>query len=397
MQLKKPISIGAALSTAAYSLLSHAADKAWDIETTALIYAERDRVKVNEDVVKVKVDQGNEKTFTLTGIIDVMTGASPTGASKLGVGNIYTSPSGGAFTADANKIPVAEFSDRRFAAHAAWDRPWSKNARSTYGVDFSDEVDYSSLGGSFNLTGDFFEKMTSLTVGVSGNYDRVRPVNGVPIGLKSGSDKTGSYELDRKAGLQGLVGLTQVLNRRALVQLNFTLATQSGYLNDPYKVVSYGNVKSNDLQNYYFESRPQSRTSKIFYGKLNYAREDGGFVSMAGRYYSDDWKLRAATADMKFEQPMGGPDEYAGLHVRFSRQSAASFYHYQLTDDVNSPDYVGYVLLTFPGDTTALKSEKVPYVSADYRLARLDTLTFGAKYHRPVNWFDMKMILDTRA
>ncbi|MDH4275760.1 MAG: DUF3570 domain-containing protein, partial [Gammaproteobacteria bacterium] len=306
MQLKRPASISAALSAATYSLLSHGADKAWDVEATALVYSERERITVNEDVVKIKIDQGNEKTFTLTGIIDVMTGASPTGASKLGAGNTLTSPSGGKFNASPNQAPMAQFSDQRYALHASWDRPWSKNARVAYGVDFSDEVDYASLGGSFNLSGDFFEKMTNFTFGFSGNWDRIRPINGIPIGLNQIDDRKANYELDNKLGLQGLLGITQVLNRRTLLQFNFTLANQSGYLNDPYKVISYGAVNSNTYHNSFYESRPQSRTSRIFYSKLNYARTDGGFVSLAGRYYKDDWNLRQVMAEIKLDQPLAG-------------------------------------------------------------------------------------------
>ena len=74
-------------------------------------------------------------------------------------------------------------------------------------------------------------------------------------------DEGGGSELKRTADL--LVGLTQIVDRSTVVQLNYSASRADGYLNDPYKFVSVvesaaGTAPGEPLRQLY-EGRPDAR------------------------------------------------------------------------------------------------------------------------------------------
>lgn len=81
------------------------------------------------------------------------------------------------------------------------------------------------------------------------------------------------------------------------------------------------------------------------------------------RYVWDDWGIKAHTVDLKYRQPLG-ERFFVQPHVRYYQQTAADFYRSMLTNTevANLPQYA----------------------SADYRLAKLHTTSFGVKIgYRP--------------
>jgi hypothetical protein len=57
------------------------------------------------------------------------------------------------------------------------------------------------------------------------------------------SNKTGS---ETKDIIDVVIGVTQVVSRKMLVQLNYSFSNSSGYLTDPYKILSLVDGTSGD-------------------------------------------------------------------------------------------------------------------------------------------------------
>ena len=80
-----------------------------------------------------------------------------------------------------------------------------------------------------------------------------------------------------------LLGLTQVLGRHTVMRVNYSYSDSSGYLTDPYKILSVVDPVTGDLVGrtpapgesgptgvYRFESRPDSRRKQGLYAELRH-------------------------------------------------------------------------------------------------------------------------------
>lgn len=219
------------------------------------------------------------------------------------------------------------------------------------------------MGVSFTLSKDTEDKNRTYTAAIAFNYDLVSPVGGVPVAMSampvsgpkqtSGKDKT-------KTVTDLLVGVTQVLDRHSLLQLNYNLSIRNGYLTDPYKILSIVDDSSGlliDTDPYRFEARPDSRLSQSLYVKyVHQFTED--VVYLTYRYFWDDWNIYSQTIDMHYRYELGG-GHYLMPHARYYQQSSADFYS-------------AYLLNSNTANTQI--------ASADYRLGELTTTTLGLLY-----------------
>jgi len=377
MQLNDKASIRRALAAATCTLLgsasqtSHAegGDEKWRVDTSVLYYSEQDRVTVVEPVVFLRKTTGEDSFVNFRLIYDTMSGASANGATPTNTPQTFTSASGtSTYTTPAGKIPLHDFSDQRVAVAVEWDKPVDHLSRAIYGINASTENDYRSIGLSATRLREFNNKLTTLTIGISGSYDSVMPIGGAPTPMQlmssvvppppGGEDDEGESG-KTKLVTDAIVGITQVLTRRALTQFNYSIGYSSGYLTDPYKVVSVIDATGATID-YRFESRPDTRLRQSLYWKTAY-HFDHDVMHFAYRYYWDDWGIHAHTADLHYRMELW-KGAYLQPHLRYSTQTAANFYTYSL-----------------------LNSSPVPaYASADYRLGELTTTTYGLKLGVPV-------------
>jgi len=368
MQLKKPDSIRQALAVATCGLFTgmtaaHAQDP-WQVDSAILIYSEQNRVSAIEPVVRMKKQLSEDESIVLKVVVDALTGSSPSGAVPSTAPQTFTSPSGNkTYTTPANEIPLdPSFRDARVAFSFDWTRPLGTGRRIVYTGHASKEHDYTSLGAGATLSQDFNNRNTTLTAGLSYNFDQVAPEGGVPLGLTTHPAfpalKATSGGSDDKNVLDALLGVTQVINRRTLMQFNYTYGRDSGYLTDPYKLVSVVDpVTGLPLQTIH-EKRPDERVRNALYWKTLKAY-DKDVLNVSYRYYWDDWGINAHTIDLRYRYNLGG--RYLEPHLRYSKQTgAADFYRPYLRS-----------------------GESVSYASADYRLAEMTTTTIGLKYGIP--------------
>jgi len=346
----------------------------WEIDSSLLIYQEKDRVSAFEPMLGLRKEIGEDEYLNLRIVADALTGASPNGAVPSDSPQTFTSPSGtSSYTTPANEIPLDDsFQDLRAAINVEWEKGITTTLKSVLGFNFSTEQDYTSLGISSTFSKDLNQRNTTLTAGASANFDRVKPKGSAPEGLTampapgsstpSGGEEDDEDEGKSKTVIELMMGVTQVINRYTLTQLNYSLGQSSGYLNDPYKIITVlendgsGNIRTTDP--YLFENRPDKRTYQSLYAKGIHQLSNEDVITVSYRYFWDDWGINSHTIDLRYRWELGG-GHYLQPHFRHYQQNAADFYRQTLTDG---------------------EEINLDYVSADYRLGEFTTKTLGLKY-----------------
>lgn len=382
MQLiNKPNSVRLALAAASSSLLAgaaHAEEKTpWLVDSALAVYSESDsRVTAVEPIVALRKDMGGDRILGLKLTLDSLTGASPNGAIAANEAQTFTGPSGnGSYSTNKGETPLdSEFKDSRAAIGVSWEQPWGERNRVSFGGNISKEYDFTSAALSAAIARDFNNKNTTLSFGVNLETDSIDAVGGIPdplTSLKVGPNpehKNGGSENKTVSDL--LLGVTQVMNRHWLTQLNLSVGTSSGYHSDPYKILSVLNADGSLATNpadttskwYLYDSRPDSRSRQsLYWGNKIHLTED--VIDVSYRYYTDDWGIDSHTLDFRYRYEFGG-NMYLEPHVRWYSQTSADFYHLYLNKGVDTS-----------GGASALD-----YASADSRLGEFTGTTFGLKY-----------------
>jgi hypothetical protein len=377
----------AALAAAAASLLApggasaqptaagaSATPPTWQVDSAVLLYSESGaRVRAVEPVVSLRRTDSRERTFGLKLTLDALTGASPNGAVPQPSVQTFTSPSGNkTYDIAANRLPLdPSFRDSRGALALSWEQPWGNDQRLALGASVSKEYDFASLSASASLARDFDRRNTTVSVGLAVEADLIDPVGGTPTGLTPAFGANASRRPDEsRQVLDLLLGVTQVMNRQWLTQLNLGLGRGSGNHTDPYKLLSVVDGASGLLAGdaYVAELRPGSRSRLSLYwqNKIHLTRD---VVDLSYRFYRDDWGIRSHTLDARYRYELPG-----GMHVeprwRHYRQTAADFWRGWL---VEGADW-----------SSATHAATLAHASADPRLAALRANTLGVKFGFPL-------------
>jgi len=233
----------------------------------------------------------------------------------------------------------------------------------------SKEFDYTSLGVSANVFRAHNNRNTTLSEALGLNSDTISPSGGIPTPFANmkeagtGTNRDGAD--DSKTISDIMFGVTQVINRRTLMQFNLGISSTSGYMNDPYKVISLvdgsGALVTPALNNlpYIYENRPDSRSRTTFFWKTVYHLTED-VINASYRYYTDDWGIDSHTIDLHYRYELDNGN-YLQPHLRYYTQTAADFYTTSLVDTAARPEFA----------------------SADYRLGEFVTNTYGLKYGMP--------------
>lgn len=393
MQLKK---IKSKIALATCSLLQvtapavQAESSEWDIDTAFLFYSESDsRVQAAEPAIYAGRNLGDDNRIDLRLVVDVLTGATPNGAHASSVAQTFSTPSGNAsYTINPGENPLDDtFHDTRVAVGADWTLSIDRLSKIVLGLNASGEYDYFSLGVSSTYLRDFNNRNTTLKAGIAFNNDTIDPEGGIPTEFApmvvAGSTLNRSASDDTKTITDFLIGVTQVVNRKTIVELNYTLGVTDGYQNDPFKIVtvidpatglpatgsssSFFDITTGNLP-YVYEKRPDSRTRNIlFFRTAHHLTED--VINFSYRYFWDDWGINSHTLDFRYRYQLD--NSYLQPHVRYYTQDAADFYTHnlELGTDVDA--------------STGVVSAKE--ASNDYRLAKSVTTTLGLKYGVPLS------------
>jgi hypothetical protein len=327
----------------------------WQLETTGLFYGEQARATVIEPTGRLTRQFANGRALSLGLALDAITGASPTGGLPTGQVVTTTSASGHSSTSTADAVPTHPFQDFRSAVDLGWVEPLGSLVSATTSAHYSHEKDYASIGGGLKTSVDLMNRLVTLTVGGGYNRDRVFPVGGTATGLAPDSASRVSGD-NPKDVTTGLVGLSRVVSRRWLLGVTASRARETGYLTDPYKIVSLVDPVTQLPVAQVTEKRPDLRLRNDVLASSVYHLEQDIFYANY-RYYWDDWGVRSHTLDMKVRHDLSS-ESWLQPHVRLYAQSPARFFVFGLTQGQPLPEFA----------------------SADERLGPLRTATFGATY-----------------
>lgn len=296
------------------------------------------RVAVETQGAHIEQEIGTATRVKVEGVLDSIAGATPNGQPA---------------PTNSTQVPLAKLTERRKAWNADFSHQFSR-VNVALGVGNSRESDYVSTGWSLNTVTDFNQKNTTLLAGVAGTDDDIKVFFQTTRAKKCTNDV--------------ILGVTQLLDPRTSVGLNFTWGRQSGYLSDPYKLVQ----KSTQIFPGVFlpltfaENRPDEREKWTALVTLNRSfTEAHGAIDATYRFYHDTYDTDAHTVDLAWFQKLG---ERFVLRpsFRFYQQSAARFYYYRLDGTTVVPQ-------SGPPRTQG------PFYSSDFRLSAMRTYTYGLK------------------
>lgn len=385
MQLKdnsqKKVNVKAALTIATSALLGVTntvvaqEGDSWEFDSAFLFYSEVDRVSAAEAIIGAQKTFKNDEVLNLKLTVDALTGASANGAVAQPNVQTFTRPSGnGQYDIKAGETPLDDtFHDTRVQLNAQWTQPLAANYTVSGGVHLSKEYDYLSLGVNGNIAYDFNQKNSTFSFGLSHFQDTFSPEGDIPKPFASmliGDSESGSWDEefaqtrlksdDDKTTTDILLGFTQVINRRMLMQFNYSYSVADGFLTDPFKVLSVVDSQGY-TQDLVYENRPDKRTKQSTFVQAKY-HFDSTILDISHRYMWDDWEIKSHTVDSRFRIPLSDTS-YIEPHVRIYRQDAAEFYQPFLNE-----------------------SEPLPkFASADYRIGEMTTYTLGLKYSTIIN------------
>ena len=277
------------------------------------------------------------------------------------------SPTGGPAPAGSKQVPLATLTDVRTAGALGLNQRWG-NHTLTPQIAYSTENDYDSWGISLSDAIDFNQKNTTLSLGVSHNFDTIYKANSpyLPTGAIKKKDST-----------DGLIGITQLLGPKTILTVNATYGYVDGYLTDPYKGIRFDSFPDVDGTFIFGERRPGHKSREIAYVSLRqFITPADASVELAYRFYHDSFDITAHTVSLSWLQKIGTHFTIEPS-VRYYEQSAASFYHSRVAPSVGDPGFHG---ANFPS-----------YYSADYRLSSLNSWTYGVKATYKFNehfWLD---------
>ncbi len=301
-------------------------------------YREEDnRISVITQTGSADQDVGAYGHLRLTGTIDAVAGATPTGRPA---------PPG------SDQVVLTEIHTRR----KAWSGDFSeqyKNVNVDAGFAESRESDYVSLGWSVNTLVDFNEKNTTLRAGLAGTNDRVE-VFFEPAYLPKHTN-------------DAIIGITQVLDPLTFVTVNLSAGESSGYLAEPHKFVEKAIevIQNIFLEESFGENSPNRRGRESLYLAVNHAfPKVRGALEASYRIYSDTYGITASTLEAAWIQHVGGK-LILEPSVRLYRQTAARFYYYNLDSTTIIPIHV--------------PQGSGPYYTSDFRLSAEDSASVGLK------------------
>lgn len=311
------------------------------------LYDEEDgRIDVESHYLDYKHSWGRTSA-NLRLAIDTLSGETPVG--------IHTRE-------DENDWRFQEISDERRVAVATIEHEIDDYTL-TFEYAHSKEDDYRSNAVTAKVSREFNQKNTTVTGGVSFAFDDV---------LKT--DFTSNFENEDKDTLDISMGLSQILSQNTLFDLTLGYGRSKGYLSDPYRRISeigtkildgpFGPIELADTFDY-AENRPNEQHRFVAKASVrHYFEKVDGALKLSYRFYANSDSIEGHTTELKWVQQVNDRLSVTP-YVRYYQQSEADYY---------------YATLTGTGiEGTNLIDGSGPNYSSDYRLSKMEALTYGVR------------------
>ena len=308
-----------------------------DVKGTFAVYADDDATSVVTSVVDATVRLPIPITINAHALVDAVSSAS----------------------VDVVSAATKRFTENRIEEGAAVRAGVGRATEASVGYTHSAEADWQSHALEVGVSRDLASKNARLSLGYGFTHNRV------------GRAKDPSFEamLDVH-GAQ--VGLAQVLDRRMLLTLAYTLSRASGYQGSPYRYVMTAGVLAAP------ETPPEERTRHAITARMLRMLGRATTLDASYRFYVDDWGMTSHTLELAVSRMI--TDEITvRVRARGYRQGRADFYRerydepmrYMTVDRELSTfwDVMGGVKLGYAGDSFDLdvKVDGILYKFADYQ------------------------------
>lgn len=224
---------------------------------------------------------------------------------------------------------------------------WDEAAASI-GGGLSIENDYESRFGNLGGRFDFNQKQTTLNVDLSYtnsetkailDHDSLVSITNAPPGQIDILDNLGFARFlhGNRQDWSSHLGLMQVLNKDALVSVDFSYTRSTGYMGNPYKGVAVafidpdrqlGAPKGGYNSTVYtlLEQRPEERNQWNLGGRyVQYIEPLDAALHFDYRFSADDWGIQSHTFEGDWVQPLGAGWTVTP-RIRYYSQGAANFY-----------------------------------------------------------------------
>ena len=278
-------------------------------------------------VGRANVYQDDDKTTVITFLTEASGSVRDLTLRAGALADIQSSASVDVVT-NATPGTEAKYTEPRleFSASAAYRLDWSAPLTMSAGYILSNEHDYRSDTVSVGSSIDLFQRNSTLAVGYSLGFNEIwrggirRFLDG---GASSGRPTTGidPFFAPRDKTRHALdISWTQVLGRRTVGAVSYSLAVESGFLSSPYRFVrtSDGAFRTSELH-------PDRRVRHAVGLRIRQYLFRDAAIEGTYRFYGDEWGVFSNTIGAAFLwHPW--PRLELDVHDRIYWQTDASFY-----------------------------------------------------------------------
>ena len=303
------------------------------------------------DVQSHYLDYEHRRGFTQYGLrlaIDSLSGMTPTGTHARG---------------DEEDWLFQLIEDERRVAVATIEHEFD-DFTLTFEYAHSKEQDYRSNAITALASRQFNQKNTTITAGVAYAFDEILAT---PF--------TNNFEDEDKNTLDLSFGLSQILSRNTLFDLNIGWGRNTGYLGDPYRRISQiQTITVNDPFGRPFEitdtfDYPENRPGEMnrFVAKAtvrHYFERANAALKCSYRFFDNSFSQQGHTFEVKWIY-QATSELSLTPYFRYYRQTGANFYLPSLTD--SGIDGTGNI------------DGSGPNYSSDYRISEMEALTWGLR------------------
>ncbi|HSY06701.1 MAG TPA: DUF3570 domain-containing protein [Steroidobacteraceae bacterium] len=269
------------------------------------------------------------------------------------------------------KLSASPYHETRKQENAGFDYLHGKTTYSA-GYIHSREPDYIADTTYYSVSQDMFGDLTTLTLGYRRGWDQVfrdiKDPDGVIV-----NDPTFHQRADHRGYS---LSLSQILTRNAILNFNYELLSDQGYLANPYRKIRYlspGGLGFTLADQVY----PNTRTSNAASLQWKYYLPWRAALTAQYRFFRDTWGIIAHTGELDYTLPVYKRWVFDGS-LRYYQQTHADFY-----SDL------------FP------RANYQNFMARDRELAAFHSYTIGAgaSYLFPMPWFPSlsKNTLNVRA
>lgn len=267
---------------------------------------------------------------------------------ELGIDH-YTSASSDKI--DPSTISSASSADTRIYPSINWTRSNEKTGNSFgFTGSYSTEFDYQSIGAGFNLTRLSKDKNTQFDFKLQAFLDTWTVILPIELRTNTGKDKD-SYTSSPRNSFSTSFSISQVLTDKLQALLIVEPAYQKGLLATKYQrdYFTDGSLRAENL--------PDQRYKLPIAVRLNYFLNDNFIIRSFYRYYTDDWGIRANTAEIEVPVKLN-PFFSISPFYRYSEQTGVKY-------------FAAY----------GQHNPAATYYTSDYDLSTLNSNFYGAGIH----------------